>query len=597
MALTAIPGQRLVTLDNLQPTEPCYDLTDFCTLINTDDILRIQLTQTPCDDDLVENGNFTNIDYYNYGWDGDQWAFSVSDDGLSGQACKVPGVAGALIADIFTGLAAQSYMKVTYRIFGMSKGECDVYVGGTLSRVVTENGVYEDYILSTMSDTLLSFSADADFDGCVTNVTAYRLFNSAELSSGAMILDSDGNIVAGTSGVQVIKDKVNYVWEFTALSNIPDDACYYLQITDPCGDTFAALTFAYLKEFNTFVTNGDWTITGTNADVDFNFYAGGGFGGEDVTTSHIQMASYPSPTAFNAFAYKAYTFTPGMYVIKAEVTLNQSGSWGNGITTGPMLYLILPTGATAESFPILPIGATHLSGQTRTAFTTYFTVTINNPVSSLLYGVNFYNKFGISIAATNSAIEDSDYTFELQLSIGEVTGEYVAGDYFQLTNCFKVEAETDDTKLLIGYPDDSGDFPSNTETTYSQGFVFNNYYFPYLEERVKCSFLNPHTEIKTDNYLYSSGIEKKTFSQNTKLWDLHIDPVDNIAHDCIQAIISMEHLYIGDSITDITLNNDRLEYVTEEKQYQPDWPDAGASNVAPSQIEIKHKLSTRFKNY
>jgi hypothetical protein len=101
--------------------------------------------------------------------------------------------------------------------------------------------------------------------------------------------------------------------------------------------------------------------------------------------------------------------------------------------------------------------------------------------------------------------------------------------------------------------------------------------------RLNLQFSNPHSPIKTENYLYSNGRKKKAYAQVGKAWDLTFHAVDENMHDTIANIINCDQF---------TINGN--EYITDEKEYTANYGPKGVDPVGESTIEVQKIENTRF---
>ena len=110
------------------------------------------------------------------------------------------------------------------------------------------------------------------------------------------------------------------------------------------------------------------------------------------------------------------------------------------------------------------------------------------------------------------------------------------------------------------------------------GFFFNNPSTSVsftLRQRLRLLQFNPVYPIKTEEYTFSTGINKRTFAQSAKVRTAWFDYVDEPTHDVIRLQL----------ISD-TLTIDNKEYFFIADNYEPEWGQNGKYNLAQSKVEL-----------
>jgi len=549
MALVPIKNQP-IRMESF-PEETFMCSTDqYCVhyLKDTDDII-VQMKQTPCGDDLVDDGTFTEDNYLPY------WAFAygyweINDNGTeeAGSATKIPGSSGTLTQDVLTSsnVVVNDYLKLTYTVTGMTAGQLTVLLGGNTSRVVTENGTYTDYVLMiVVSDMLLSFSANSTFDGSVSEVSCYLLKHNFD--GAAILQDLDGNLVASPTLTDYADDRVIFTWNTDSI----DEGCYRVAIVDECDPLFTGVTNV---ELNLDVPiddspPGGWLLGGSGATGAIS----GGFWSQTTVATAAQNLN----RAGRGFAA---AIADGTYVFKVEIITGSQDTDRSDSTLEVWL---------CDGF--YTTGSSNL-------------VTITNPQPNLTYtlyviAAKVTSDVGFLIIQDNrgsSTAGQVNQVASVSIKYGDVLS--VTNIYGYESNCLKVKTDLDDMALFRGQTIED----TNSVDEYSMGFYFITP-FNHLQIRVPASFTNPHRPIKQDAYLYSTGSKKKTFAQLDKAWDLVIHAVDENAHDVISTILNMEYCYI---------NGNR--YICEDKDYSADWA-KGEASVAEAVVEVSRVGDVIFK--
>lgn len=463
------------------------------------------------------------------------WTIDTDND----TACHTPGTAGYLRASIYSTLTSSDYLNVTFSIFGMSAGTITVKAGGNQLAVITESGTYSLWGTLGGTDSRLTFEVDGPFDGCISPGVSHRYLSIAEVSTAARLIDSNNDVVTIVDPLaEIIEDRIIYYLDTTLLA----DDCYTLSILDPCGDVDG------VTEINSDVplsTSGSWTIV---EDIGT---------GPGVTTTVVSGGKMTQSKAANALGVSAvmntYLWPTGQqyYVVDIEFTTGT-------IQSSTEVALYLPNGSATIYYPLKQ----NVLSNTTYSLNKIVGVLNQNP-STIGTAGNIYNKFGIGLYCTDAGGTTNEISsFSIRIK------QYDPANQPYISNCLSVRANTGNAKLIIGLSDSDR----------SHGFIFTSN-FPQLENRLQLSFTNPHHTNKNGGYNYSNGRKKKTYSANDKAWDLTYHKVDENKHDNIQAIMSMDHFYIGEL-------TDNEEYYWEDKSYDPDWPKKGNTGLAESTVEV-----------
>jgi hypothetical protein len=139
-----------------------------------------------------------------------------------------------------------------------------------------------------------------------------------------------------------------------------------------------------------------------------------------------------------------------------------------------------------------------LSNQT---YTRYFIVESTDLSPSYLeQGFYFSYSLGTSTTGVNEILG-------LSIETAEITSDGIDGVFE--SNCIQILADVSGTQYVKGYADEVNNHPTPNK---SLGFLFQRDVF-FLEARLALQFSNPHSPIKTENYLYSNGRKKKAYTQ------------------------------------------------------------------------------------
>lgn len=512
------------------------------------DLIMVQMKQTPCGDNLVADGTFTIDNYLPY------WAFTygywvINDNGtdVAGSATKIPGSAGTLTQAILpASTVIGDYFTITYTVTGMTDGVLTVLLGGNTSRVVTENGTYTDYVYMTvLSNLLLSFSADATFDGSVSNISGYQLIYN--FTGAAKLVDLDDTII-GNMLVDILDDRVTFYYPLSGLA----EGCYRVVVIDDCNDYFTIVAGTELinnplitdpgsPEWGTYEVNASSTLTGGK------IVQTTGAGANNITwIGNNDLADLIPLTG--TYILQIRVITGAMADINMSLDI---WSW-DGVSFASGIDLI-------GSIPSLSANTTHLI-----QFVHSF-----DPASD---GINF--KFNNTYTLAG---HDNEF---LSINIKYIPVDTGVDEFGYRSNCLKVVADVGNMVKVIGSPVALADI--GDDDIYSMDFLFSDV-FTHLEMLLDLSFTNPHRPVNQNTYLYSSGSKDKTHAYLDKAWDLVFHAVDENAHDVISTMMQMEYTYI---------NGNR--YICEDKEYTADWA-KGEAGLAESVVEVSRVGKVIFK--
>jgi len=540
MALIPIMGQPVNLVPNNERAFGCEPENSFCTLYkqssDIEDFIFVQMEQTPCNPSIISNGNFA---------DDEDWTFDTDVVIAQNKATHVVGVEGEISQDL-SAVLVDTYHQIKVTVTGMSGGSIGVYFtqSGTPSATITENGIYTFYLYDLGDNDNLTFVFSSDCDASISEVAVFGLIDEATAAANATINTIDGVYVANMTAT-LIDEFIIYRITTAAL-----EGCYNITIIDPCIN-FDELTEVFTD--TTFDDAGEWTV-GTDIGVTPDV-SSGRFNDPADYWGKLSFAVQPFniPTGVDLFMVaKVVTgtlFTGGTVSIKTEnLDIVQFGGGFLAQNTTYQKALVVPSDHFDPT--TLDMGIEH-----QAAWDTFFPTPTAN--SDYYPGVTI-NQF-----------------LEVSLKVAPVS--QVSGVFF--SNCIKVSTDVSGTQLVEGFADPINSFPAGNK---SLGFMFLQGFF-WLRARLSIQFSNPHSPIKTENYLYSSGRKKKAYAQVGKAWDLTFHAVDENMHDTIANIINCDQFTIEGN-----------EYITDEKEYTANYGPKGVDPVGESTIEVQKIQNTRF---
>ncbi len=120
--------------------------------------------------------------------------------------------------------------------------------------------------------------------------------------------------------------------------------------------------------------------------------------------------------------------------------------------------------------------------------------------------------------------------------------------------------------------------------SWNDGFAFGFYFGDIaapdfvLRQRLRVLAFNPVYRNAGEEYLYSSGNTGRSFAQSQKARTAWFDYMDEYAHDCTRTQLLGQKLLI---------DNYAFYYPTED--YEPEWNERGAYNLAQSRVTVFHE--------
>jgi hypothetical protein len=524
MALIPIMGQPVNLVPNNERAFGCEPENSFCALYAKaeGEVIAVQMIQTPCDPTLVTNGTFIT----DTGWTYD------ANVVIAGQkATHVVGTTGEIYQDIYGALGAGDYVSLMFSVTGMGAGTIDVHVGETAATyTITENGIYTFYLKPELDDTLLLFEFSADCDGSISSISSFKLYRESDVS--AYLLDASGVIVRTLTTI-LLEDRI----VFSIPTFLIDEGCYTIQVADPCTVALTTLTERFVDY--DFQDAGAWTVA-TNS------------GTAIISADHFKTVT-GATTPTRATAIQAFN-----------------------IPQGVRLYVEMRIDVNVSSYADIEAGIFIEDGGD-----TIDLMRVTNPTTVLIrriweagYPPEYLNMGAfIEDSSGNVGVNNWMTTVSLKTALAsDVDGIFES-------NCIKIASDVSGTQLVKGTADEVATYPLPNK---SLGFLFHRDIF-WLQARLALQFSNPHSPIKTENYLYSSGRKKKAYAQVGKAWDLTFHAVDENMHDTIANIINCDVF---------TINGN--QYITDEKEYTANYGPKGVDPVGESTIEVQKIDNTRF---
>ncbi len=485
MALIPIMGQPVNLVPNNERAFGCEPENPYCVLYGKEDGERmmVQMKQEPCDNSLVDNGNFIA--------DAD-WIHDVNVVIADGKATHVVGSSGEILQDIYGAYAFGNYFSVKVTVTGLSAGTISVYIAETAAtEIISENGIYTFYGTPPFDNTELRFEFSSDCNGAISAVASYKLLGDGEIT--AYVVDATTGAIVATPTLTLLDDYLVWSIDTDTLS----EGCYNIQVIDPCAVDVGLMTEIFTDP--SFANAMDWTVVGGGLTAVVS-------GGRFLCTAG---AGTGSGTATQPFNFPVGVRT--LYYVEFTTGQIESANAGGGVYVDSNEFF--------SASGLLP----------NTTYSKYG-----------IYSADYFNGseldqqffFGIDVAGVAGDINEI-------LSVSVLTVPLASGTGVYTSNCLTVATDTGNTRIVEGFADEIVENGNNK----SLGFMFNPSYF-WLRARLGVQFSNPHTPTSTDNNLSSNGRTKKAYAQLSKAWDLTFHAVDENMHDTIANIINCDSFQI-----------------------------------------------------
>jgi len=541
MALIPIMGQPVNLVPDNERSLNCNEQGEYCVVYkkssDINDRIMVQMKQEPCGENLIVDGDFP---------DGDNWTIVTGDIVFAdGKANHVTGSSAELsqaVADVDLG----NYYKVSVTVTGMTAGTLDLYFTQSgISRRITENGIYTFYLFNLDDNDNIAFVWSNDCDGSISGVSAYKLLTDSDIV--ANLLDADGNIVSA-----MFIEYHDEAFVFSKSTNDLDEGCYTVQIIDPCADTGTAI----FTNPNFSSGGAGWTLSTADCPPDFDCFAS--FVGDELVQT-------PSETGDNDPSGRTYTYCTQSFNPDLEITEDCYLRFDievDPVNDSQGFYFIVGDGV--GNYTIIH-GIDDITG--------FFSVTVFFPAGSI-------DPTSLDMGLIVSGSYDLGNTNIVKFM--QITKIPIGTTNTYQSNCLQVSSITEGTRIVEGFADFTTTTSTSAEAGRSLGFLFVADRF-WLRSRIPVQFSNPHSPIKTENALYSSGTKKKLFAQVGKIWDVTFSDVDENMHDTIANIINCDTFKIDD-----------IQYITDEKEYSANYGPKGVDTIGESTIEAGRIDGTRF---
>lgn len=460
-------------------------------------------------------------------------------DGTGG-ACKSEDGTGDLTDDVGgTTLTGGTYYEMTFIMSNYVQGEVTPKIGNDVLDPVSGNGTFQVYGTPGVAGNV-TFTPSNDFRGCIDSVDIRALKNDYTIT----IVDNE------TLGeIEDISSYLSYYGKWVTLCIKPSDinlseSCYRLSLFDTCDLQYGEYTdngvflggSGSVIDGWTPVVNSQWDYSGGKCKI---LYSGGGL------------------ESTNPFCNNTYN----------ELFFEDDYADGVTVSNYRITFDVDSRNATVGVATDITVGVR--IGNQDTAIT-YF-----GPGAGQTYDVEVPVPYGLTTDAPRKGRIQIFGRFD-NGSQGEIIIDNVQVAKLSpyqasfISECFKVvNAPPSKSKLVIGTCEEE-----------QFGFEFTNSGFKLLQ-RVECRGLSPNWKTSRDSYTFSTGTKDLNYAEIEKLWDFFIEASPPSVHGAMALQINCDTLEIGDTETDTKA------YVVEDGDYSPLWDRSGASDLAPSRIQLR----------
>jgi hypothetical protein len=481
------------------------------------------------------NGWIDDISVKQNSWSGGCWNTANPTLWLNngdGTVTKVPGTASDLISTVNT-LPLGAYVRIGISVTNQTAGSLEI-VTDSNKGTITANGTYYFYDDDYNNDNV-TLSADADFDGTISNVSliVYSNYFNVILKDTKGATDYDLS-----SYLTYDEDWVTLNYQLGSV----DPGCYELCFYDACGysvnqelisDTGFTQAIGGAAWPSSVATSGSIAITG---------------GELVVTQSGIPLTAFVEANPITWQSFNGNTLT----VIDYD------------FTTSTVQY----TGFTRIQIYDSATGF-ELTLVTSPAAGTQYQGTVSWP-----YAIGNTSKLAIRIQSTGVAgtkIELTDMSLIVQAYVPGQMDEYCS-------NCVEIIDDAGCTVWVGG---------SNGSDAF--GFHFANSF--QVGARVQAMLINPKYQGENNRYADANGKYTVTRANTGKVYTLFIDYTDEHTHDWLRVAVLSDTVRIG------SFTNTNNYYTALDGGYEPEWPDAiGNWPSAQDRIDVQKQTDELYNN-
>lgn len=447
------------------------------------------------------------------------------------------------VTELASSLTVGKYYQLIVDIRGSTTGSVEFFLGTVSMGVVDENGIFQ---LSGISDgTQFSFVMSEFFNGCVRSVKLYQLSQDYTLklkniADDSVTADLTTSLIYNGDWIEacVLFDELMTSGVFPDL--VDNQVCMYLELENP---------------------------------ADGNIILNGGF---DITNSSSVLDDWE------------LTGTLEFQAVQSQMILNGGTGYllqnllGSGFIQGNIYYVAFDIYCLdyGDGQPDFDSFTASLGSTNTGTLGTEIWDSTNFPQSP----GHYVYKVVAGSDGNYLAFHFTDVNGLNKVCIDNVQVRTTPCEHERLTsNCIKYANMIEGVEGWLG----SKLFTACNDEGVSMGFNWSTGF--KLQMRGFADFVTARYPSKEDEtYLQSNGIRKRVFADTSKVFDLKIHEVDELAHDCFRTMFKCDHLWIEDGYQ--LLN----EYISLDAEYTPEQDSKGRLKLTEAQVEVQKIDNTLF---
>lgn len=634
MSLGLIPYQPIVFNLELDECAHC-DNEEYCQLVEPDDEIYVQFTQSPCgnnlicdeniikfSDDMVSNGTFTGSAA---GWTlGVAWSYGANKVSFAGGVGH-----GTLKQTIGTTLVTGKYYALRFTISNVTGIlALQPKLGGVLAAAVVAAGSFEQVIVSGGGANELEFVQNINactFD--IDNIELYEIAPCWGAATGWSQSNIGGlhHITGYTSAISPVTppltNGIRYYVEFiitdyvggtvtprcgTALGDALRGNGYHWDWIISNGTSFSFVPDTDFEGTITFVSvkamNDDYEVVLSDLGEEIDYMpaiSDADYYWDAYATIHLKLSDYQSTYHFADESCFRLTIVDECDDYGSNLVTNGSfaGSydpWINNANFNYSYHSVFSYKATGSLLIYVFDGDTEIIGTNALPGINdfYYEIKIWGDVDgttpvTLAVGGRFLGSFdapgeysGVVTVAdllSNSVrigtTGDGVSTADKKIYITDVMVKPITiVEETYISNCINLKPTHDCTKLVVAYAEGAEQ---------SWGFEYLNTGFK-LSQRIGLVISQPYYPDEEDDYIYSDGKRSINFATSEKYWRAGTDFLPEEAHDCLRLQRLSDHFIIDD-----------IEYYCKKGSHEPTWKES-CQTLAPVRFDIRLKTDPSY---
>lgn len=605
------------------------------------DIIRFVPTGSGANIFSVDNVSVKEITYTSWNPNG---AWQLGD----GLACHVDGQVGDLEETVANYILTALYYQVYFTLSGVVQGSVEVFASDISLGTFTSDGIYTKYA-TPLVDGVLKFTPSSDFIGCVSLPKVFLLSNSyvAILAdANGNNYDVSDSVTYYEDWVTLALNFQEREFDYGCYTLELLDSCLVNGanlVTNPNftnqGDDWSGYQYTdysantmrvYFDPLNGPNVGPDLIVNGDFGTGDFTGWtAGAGWSvvgnkarhtpGNTATLSQsVTITIPPAPTVSHKWVRftisnrtagsitltlsndTTVSFTQNAVILMRffnlsidglvtfsinpssdfdgdidDISLNEVGTiWAGGGTNYNIQNTLMAAGNYEMEFEIIS--------------TTALGAIVGIGIQGMTQPVQYFSAVGVHTVSLPNYVPGTQIPY---LSIAFVAdgAYYVAGeividnvvvrrvepfDATYTSQCLNYQNVHQNTKMIKAWCDQQ-----------ALGFEFTNTGY-YLQQRCRLRSMNPQYPNRTLIAKSGTGDSRLNYSEFETYWIMALDYMDESAHTAMAAMLSCDHLLIGDG--------NPIEYTSDGEEYTPQWVDT--YSLAPARVRVREKENGQLFN-